>query len=160
MKNFSSSSEYADLVVFNHSCPWVERGMVTVMCLAKEHDNIIGPGRESSDMRWLQCPQQWGTTILNCSKETSPCKCYIHSVKLYMGNLVLTTELITWIGYRKELNCQRFERQPFVRAIGGIVGCVWVIYAESGATLLVGIWWREAKNKLVESKSARWYRGN
>ena len=27
-----------------------------------------------------------------------------------------------------------------VRAIGGIVGCVWVLYAESGATLLEGVW--------------------
>ena len=26
------------------------------------------------------------------------------------------------------------------------------LYAESGATLLVGIWWRENKNKLVEWK--------
>ena len=50
MKNCSSSSEYADLRVFNHSCSWVERGMVIVMCLAQEHENIIGPGRESSDM--------------------------------------------------------------------------------------------------------------
>ena len=38
MKNFSSSSEYADLIVFNHSCPWVERDIVIVMCLAQEHD--------------------------------------------------------------------------------------------------------------------------
>ena len=40
-----------------------------------------------------------------------------------------------------------------VRAIGGIVGCVWVLYAESGATLLEGVWWRENKNKLVEWKA-------
>ena len=26
------------------------------------------------------------------------------------------------------------------------------LYAESGATLLVGVWWRENKNKLVEWK--------
>ena len=27
------------------------------------------------------------------------------------------------------------------------------LYAENGATLLVGIWWRENKNKLVEWKA-------
>ena len=27
------------------------------------------------------------------------------------------------------------------------------LYAESGATLLVGVWWRENKNKLVEWKA-------
>ena len=27
------------------------------------------------------------------------------------------------------------------------------LYAENGATLLVGIWWRENKNKLVEWKT-------
>ena len=29
-------------------------------------------------------------------------------------------------GHHKEFQGRRFERQPFVKAIGGIVGCVWV----------------------------------
>ena len=84
MKNCSSSSEYADLIVFNHSCSWLESGIVTVMCLAQEHENIIEPGRESSDMCWLQCPHQRGTTILNRSNETS----FSPFIKLYMVRLL------------------------------------------------------------------------
>ena len=68
------------------------------------------------------------------------------------GNLVLTTELKTWISYRKELKGWRFERYPFVRAIGWIVGCVWV-YMKMELRRLVGVWWRENKNKLVEWKA-------
>ena len=30
-----------------------------------------------------------------------------------LGDLVLSTELITWIGHRKELQNLRFEREPF-----------------------------------------------
>ena len=38
----------------------------------------------------------------------------------------------------KEVKVRCFERQPFVRVIGGIVGCVWVAEnAENGATLSV-----------------------
>ena len=36
--------------------------------------------------------------------------------------------------------------------MGGIVGCVG-LYVANGATLLVGIWWRENKNKIVEWKA-------
>ena len=43
-------------------------------------------------------------------------------------------------GATSAVNARYFERQPCVRAIGGIVGCVWVLYAESGATLLEGVW--------------------
>ena len=68
------------------------------------------------------------------------------------GNLVLSTELITWIGHRKKLKSWRFERYSFVRASGWTVGCVF-LYAENWATLLVGIWWQEDKNKLVEWKA-------
>ena len=63
--------------------------------------------------------------------------------------LVSSTELILLIGRRKEFQSLRFERKPFVRANGGILGCV-CLYAENWATLLVGRWWRENKNKLVE----------
>ena len=40
-------------------------------------------------------------------------------------------------------------RQSDWRNCGLCVG----LYAESGATLLVGVWWRENKNKLVEWKA-------
>ena len=40
-------------------------------------------------------------------------------------------------------------RQSDWRNCGLSVG----LYAESGATLLVGIWWRENRNKLVEWKA-------
>ena len=36
-----------------------------------------------------------------------------------------------------------FGRWTFVRANGGIVGCVCVLHAGNGPTLLVGTWWRE-----------------
>ena len=40
-------------------------------------------------------------------------------------------------------------RQSDWRNCGLCVG----FYAEIGATLLVGVWWRESKNKLVEGKA-------
>ena len=40
-------------------------------------------------------------------------------------------------------------RQSDWRNYGLCVG----LYAESGVTLLVGVWWRENKNKLVEWKA-------
>ena len=40
-------------------------------------------------------------------------------------------------------------RQSDWRNYGLYVG----LYAESGVTLLVGVWWRENKNKLVEWKA-------
>ena len=57
----------------------------------------------------------------------------------------------------KFLTCtlnQRWEHNSFVRVIGGIVGCVCLcLYAENGATLLVGIWQLENKNKLDKWKA-------
>ena len=41
--------------------------------------------------------------------------------RVKQGNLVLSTELITYIGHRKEFKSLRFEREPLVRANGGIV---------------------------------------
>ena len=45
---------------------------------------------------------------------------------VYQGKLVLSTEFKTKISHRKELKGWHFEQWPFVRAIGGIVGCLWV----------------------------------
>ena len=43
-------------------------------------------------------------------------------------HLALSTELIRWIGHRKEIKSWPFERKPFFRANQGIVGCTWFIW--------------------------------
>ena len=66
-------------------------------------------------------------------------------------SIIYWVDNIKWLPYRVEkltfraLALRRSDR----RNCGLCVG----LHAEDGATLLVGIWWRENKNKLVEWKA-------
>ena len=51
--------------------------------------------------------------------------------------------LLVWLGYRTLSISSHFQETGTLRHI----------YAESGATPLVGVFWRENKNKLVEWKA-------
>ena len=68
-----------------------------------------------------------------------------------LDNLVLSTELIMWIGHRKEIRKLTFRALALRRSESRNCGLCVVYIQKYGATLLVGAWQREKQqNKLVE----------
>ena len=71
-------------------------------------------------------------------------------------NLVLSTGLIVWIGYQKEIRNLTFRALalPPSMQIKELCGLFVVYIRKDGTTLLVGVWQREKQqNKLVEWKA-------